>query len=119
MTHCSRSLRAADLKQYLVGLARAERQTLSTTTQAFSNKKPVLGIAREDVNLWERRAPLSPNHVETLVSRRDVKVLVQPSSRRAYSMTEYESAGAIINDDLSEADVIVGKNRRAILHSIA
>lgn len=110
MTHCSRSIRAAGRKQYIAGVARAKIHPFSTTTQSFSNKKPVLGIAREDVNLWERRAPLSPNHVETLVSRKGVRVLVQPSSRRAYSMAEYESAGAIIDDDLSEADVIVGKN---------
>ena len=37
------------------------------------------------------------------------QVLVQPSTRRAYSMNEYKAAGAIITDDLSSADAIVGK----------
>ena len=29
----------------------------------------VLGIRREESSVWERRAPLSPNHVQSLVSR--------------------------------------------------
>lgn len=29
----------------------------------------VLGIRREESSVWERRAPLSPNHVQTLVSK--------------------------------------------------
>ena len=33
---------------------------------------------------------------------------MQPSSRRAYSMHEYEAAGAVITDDLSEADTVLG-----------
>ena len=29
----------------------------------------VLGIRREESSVWERRAPLSPNHVQSLVSK--------------------------------------------------
>lgn len=29
----------------------------------------VLGIRREESSMWERRAPLSPNHVQSLISR--------------------------------------------------
>lgn len=47
----------------------------------FSTKK--LGTFREDQSVWERRAPLGPLHVEHLV-KRGVKVIVQPSNRRAY-----------------------------------
>ena len=46
----------------------------------------VMGIRREDYgSQWERRAPLNPLHVKTLVDS-GVKVLVQPSNRRAYTM---------------------------------
>lgn len=45
----------------------------------------ILAIRREDQSVWERRAPLSPNNVRKLV-RAGVKVLVQPSNRRAYPM---------------------------------
>ena len=38
------------------------------------------------------------------------QVLVQPSSRRAYSMHEYEKAGAIVTDDITEADTILGQS---------
>ena len=40
---------------------------------------------REDQSVWERRAPLGPQHVRKLV-RDGIKVLVQPSNRRAYPM---------------------------------
>ena len=69
--------------------------------------KPTLAIRREESTVWERRAPINPNHVQGLV-KKGVKVLVQPSTRRAYSMPEYEQAGASITDDIESADVIVG-----------
>ena len=53
-----------------------------------------IGIRREDKNEWERRVPLIPAHVETLVRERDLRVLVQPSSIRAFSDADYVAAGA-------------------------
>lgn len=50
-----------------------------------TDRKPVMAIRRETINVWERRAPLGPHHVRKLV-RKGVKVIVQPSDRRAYSM---------------------------------
>lgn len=67
----------------------------------------VLAIRREDQSVWERRAPLCPASVRKLV-RAGVKVLVQPSNRRAYPMQAYANAGAIIQEDIGEAPVIVG-----------
>lgn len=67
----------------------------------------ILAIRREDQSVWERRAPLSPTNVRKLV-RAGVKVLVQPSNRRAYPMQAYANAGAIIQEDIGEAPVIVG-----------
>ncbi|ROT66919.1 putative alpha-aminoadipic semialdehyde synthase, mitochondrial [Penaeus vannamei] len=43
----------------------------------------VLAIRREDQSVWERRAPLGPSQVRQLV-KDGVKVIVQPSNRRAY-----------------------------------
>lgn len=45
----------------------------------------VIAIRREDQSVWERRAPLSPSNVMRL-TRQHVKVIVQPSNRRAYPM---------------------------------
>lgn len=67
----------------------------------------VMAIRREDINVWERRAPISPAHVKELVDN-GIEVLVQPSTRRAYTMAEYEDAGAVITEDLSPASLIVG-----------
>ena len=67
----------------------------------------VLGIRREDQSVWERRAPLAPHHVRELV-KSGVKVIVQPSNRRAYTMGEYQGAGAVIQEDLSPAQVVIG-----------
>ncbi|XP_078613441.1 alpha-aminoadipic semialdehyde synthase, mitochondrial-like [Branchiostoma floridae x Branchiostoma japonicum] len=75
--------------------------------QFVANNRIVLGIRREDYNTWESRAPLSPAHVQKLVSK-GVTVLVQPASKRAYSGKEYQEAGAHIREDLSEASVILG-----------
>ena len=33
---------------------------------------------------------------------------MQPSARRAYTSPEYEAAGVVFTDDVSEADCIVG-----------
>lgn len=45
----------------------------------------VIAIRREDQSVWERRAPFSPANVRRL-TRAGVKVIVQPSNRRAYPM---------------------------------
>ncbi|OQV24242.1 Alpha-aminoadipic semialdehyde synthase, mitochondrial [Hypsibius exemplaris] len=79
----------------------ASKHTLSGFSQ------PVMAIRREDQSIWERRAPLAPNHVRKLVKNK-VKVLVQPSNRRAYPMKAYASAGAIIQEDISDASLIIG-----------
>jgi len=38
------------------------------------------------------------------------QVLIQPSARRAYTRPEYEAAGVVFTDDVSEADCIVGES---------
>jgi len=67
----------------------------------------VMAIRREDQSLWERRAPLGPHHVRKLI-KEGVKVIVQPSNRRAYPMQAYANAGALIKEDISEASVVFG-----------
>uniref|UniRef100_A0A8C9ZYQ4 Aminoadipate-semialdehyde synthase n=1 Tax=Sander lucioperca TaxID=283035 RepID=A0A8C9ZYQ4_SANLU len=70
----------------------------------------VMAIRREDINPWERRAPLAPKHVKELTNA-GVKVLVQPSNRRAIHEKYYMRAGAVIQEDLSEASLIIGVKR--------
>ncbi|NXQ38765.1 AASS protein, partial [Catharus fuscescens] len=79
-------------------------------TKRWHHRKSVLAIRREDVNAWERRAPLAPKHVKEL-TKMGYKVLVQPSNRRAIHEKEYVKAGAIIQEDISEASLIIGVKR--------
>jgi len=72
-----------------------------------SNTKLVVGLRNEDKNRWERRAPLTPVHVQQL-SKEGIPVLVQTSRRRVFPDVAYEKAGAKIVDDLTEADIILG-----------
>lgn len=76
----------------------------------YEHHRAVMAIRREDVNPWERRAPLAPRHVRELTND-GVKVLVQPSNRRAIHEKLYMKAGAVIQEDISEATLIVGVKR--------
>ncbi|XP_029910291.1 alpha-aminoadipic semialdehyde synthase, mitochondrial isoform X1 [Myripristis murdjan] len=76
----------------------------------YEHHKSVIAIRREDINPWERRAPLAPRHVKELTNAGH-KVLVQPSNRRAIHEKFYEKAGAVIQEDISEASLIVGVKR--------
>ncbi|XP_063698348.1 alpha-aminoadipic semialdehyde synthase, mitochondrial [Culicoides brevitarsis] len=92
---------------------RATKHLTSSTALGFSkflrfkHSGRVIAIRREDQSVWERRAPFNPNTVRQFV-KNDVKVLVQPSNRRAYPMQAYLNAGAVVTEDISEASVIFG-----------
>ncbi|HDP95148.1 MAG TPA: hypothetical protein ENN40_07300, partial [Candidatus Aminicenantes bacterium] len=66
----------------------------------------VIGIRREDKNEWERRAPLTPDHVRRLKEAHGVHTIVQPSPIRVFTDDEYRAAGAQISEDLSRARVV-------------
>ena len=87
----------------------SSRRWISLARSQGSSKVPnTLAIRRETVNAWERRAPLAPKHVRRLVAENDTRVLIQPSNRRTYPIQEYSRAGAIVQEDISEAPVIIG-----------
>ncbi|KAI6221387.1 Alanine dehydrogenase PNT and Saccharopine dehydrogenase domain containing protein [Aphelenchoides fujianensis] len=65
-----------------------------------------LGIRRETINAWERRAPLTPEHVKQL-TKAGIRVLIQPSNRRAFPLQDYVTAGAQPQEDLSSAQLIL------------
>ncbi|XP_055542095.1 alpha-aminoadipic semialdehyde synthase, mitochondrial [Wyeomyia smithii] len=82
----------------------------SLSPRLFSRAKhtgKVIAIRREDQSVWERRASFSPAMVKKLI-KNGVKVIVQPSNRRAYPMQAYLNAGATVQEDISEASVIFG-----------
>jgi alpha-aminoadipic semialdehyde synthase len=68
----------------------------------------VIGIRREDKNEWERRVPLTPDHVARLVEHHGLAFKVQPFPQRAFSDLDYRKAGASIDDDLTACRLILG-----------
>ncbi|XP_039716908.1 alpha-aminoadipic semialdehyde synthase, mitochondrial isoform X2 [Pteropus medius] len=74
------------------------------------HQQPVMALRREDVNAWERRAPLAPRHIKGITNL-GYKVLIQPSNRRAIHDKEYVKAGGILQEDISEACLILGVKR--------
>lgn len=66
-----------------------------------------IGIRREDINRWERRAPLIPAHVRELTEKFPLNFLVQPSSIRVFPDSEYAAAGATVQDDLCPSRVVL------------
>lgn len=99
---------------------------LSTTTTTKQHDPVVtIGILRETYGPWERRSPLTPQHVREILQKHNVdahnektggggvRILVQPCQRRVFSGSEYEQAGATLTNDLTEADLILGVKRPA------
>ncbi len=70
--------------------------------------KYMIGIRREDKNKWERRVPLTPEHVKELVEKHSVEVWLQPSPIRIFPDEQYVQAGAKIQEDLSLCPVVFG-----------
>lgn len=67
-----------------------------------------IGIRREDKNRWERRAPLTPDHVAELVHEHGLEIVVEPSERRVFPDSDYVAAGARLSDDLSSCPLVFG-----------
>lgn len=67
-----------------------------------------IGIRRENIDITEKRAPLTPRHVQMLIRDHDLEVLVRPSPHRFFPEAAYQQAGAIISDDLSTCNIIFG-----------
>ena len=67
-----------------------------------------VGIRREDLYAWERRAPLIPEHVRELVAEQRLECVVQSSNRRIYADDEYRRVGITVADRLDDCPVIIG-----------
>jgi len=70
------------------------------------NKK--LGIRREDMYAWERRAPIIPQDAHDLVAENGLDIVVQSSDKRVFTAADYEHAGIKVVDDLASCPVIFG-----------
>lgn len=67
-----------------------------------------IGVRAEDKNRWERRTPLTPDHVRELIAAKGLEVVVQSSPLRAFADQEYVDAGATIDAELAGCRVVLG-----------
>ncbi|HSM13042.1 MAG TPA: hypothetical protein VLA66_03170 [Thermoanaerobaculia bacterium] len=67
-----------------------------------------IGIRAEDKNRWERRAPLTPQHVRELVAEQGLELRVEPSVKRAFPDRDYVDAGADLDPTLDGCRVVLG-----------
>ena len=57
----------------------------------------------------DKRTPLVPTHIKKILSTyTDLSITIQPSKHRCFSDHEYENKGAIISEDLSKCNLILG-----------
>ncbi len=66
----------------------------------------LFGIRREDKNKWERRVPVTPQHISELKDQHDINAIVQPSPIRIFTDAEYTQHGAQVSEDISSCPVV-------------
>jgi len=63
----------------------------------------------KEARIDENRTPLVPRQIQTLISNfPNLKILVQPSKNRCFKNEDYSKAGAKIEEDISQSDIIFG-----------
>ena len=67
-----------------------------------------IGIVRETKNEWERRVPITPDDVQSILSDLPVEIIIQPSELRIFEDFLYQRIGAIVDDNLQDCDLIFG-----------
>lgn len=63
----------------------------------------------KEARVDENRTSFTPHQIQTLISNfPDLKILVQPSKNRCFKDEDYSKAGAQIEEDISQSDIIFG-----------
>ena len=63
----------------------------------------------KEARVDENRTPFTPNQIQTLIANfPNLHVLVQPSKNRCFNDEDYSKAGAKIEEDISQSDIIFG-----------
>lgn len=66
----------------------------------------IIGIRKEDKNIWEVRTPIIPEHVKVLKEKYDIETIVEDFERRVFKNEEYIRFGAKVKDNLNECKAI-------------
>lgn len=67
-----------------------------------------LGIIREGKTPPDKRVPFSPSQCAEILKKFDIEIVIQPSPIRAFTDEEYEILGIILQEDLSDCDILMG-----------
>ena len=67
-----------------------------------------IGIVKETKNEWERRVPITPDDVQSILSDLPVEIKIQPSELRIFEDFLYQRIGANVDDNLQDCDLIFG-----------
>lgn len=67
-----------------------------------------LGIIREGKTPPDKRVPFSPSQCAEILKKFDIDLVIQPSPIRAFTDEEYEILGIILQEDLSDCDILMG-----------
>ena len=65
-------------------------------------------IRAEDKNIWERRTPLVPADVQSLITDSGCTIYIEKSDKRFFKASDYANAGAILTEGMEAAEVIFG-----------
>ncbi len=68
-----------------------------------------IGVLRETKIPPDRRVPFSPEQISAFQEKhKDVEFIVQPSALRCFTDEEYHQAGVLMQEDVSECDILFG-----------
>jgi hypothetical protein len=67
-----------------------------------------IAIRKENIELTEKRSPLSPKHISELVSNHKINVFLEPWNNRHFNKEQYIEKGAQLSNDLTKANIIFG-----------
>ncbi|MEZ4405699.1 MAG: hypothetical protein R3A52_04265 [Polyangiales bacterium] len=73
----------------------------------MSELRDAIGILRETKNRWERRVPIIPSAMKTLIDE-GIEVRVERSPNRAFRDEEFEAVGATMVDDATDCRFVMG-----------
>ncbi len=68
----------------------------------------VIGLICEGKVPTDNRVALTPAQCKWLLKNIDCKIFAQPSDKRCYTNIEYEHSGVIVQQDISEANLLLG-----------
>ncbi len=80
-------------------------------------EKVKIGIIKERKVPVDKRVPFTPAHIEELKEKfPNIEWKVEPSEIRCFEDQDYQAAGALLSDDLSDCDILFGVKEVPVEH---